>query len=106
MKKAAILLVLITIISKIFSFARGITLPYFYETSSISAAYLISITIPAVIFSFIGASISAEDCLYNKIEQEYGEKEGNKYTNNLVNILIIIIVHMIILGLLFTDQKQ
>lgn len=105
MKKTAILLMLITIISKIFGFARDITLSYFYGASSISDAYLISLTIPTVIFSFIGTGISTGYIpMYSKIEREYGEKEGNRYTNNLVNILMIICTIMIIFGLLFTDK--
>ena len=105
MKKTAILLMLIKIISKVFGFARDITLSYFYGASSISDAYLISLTIPTVIFSFIGTGISTGYIpMYSKIEREYGEKEGNRYTNNLVNILIIICTIMIIFGLLFTDK--
>ncbi len=58
MKTIAILLMIITIISKILGFGRDVTLSYFYGASSISDAYLISLTIPLVIFSFIGIGIS------------------------------------------------
>lgn len=58
MKKTAILIMIITIISKIFGLGREITLSYFYEASNISDAYLISMTILMVIFSFIGTGIS------------------------------------------------
>lgn len=104
MKKTAILVMLITIISKVFGFARDLTLSYFYGTSSISDAFLISLTIPSVIFGFIGAGISAGYIpMYSKIEKDYGEKEGNRYTNNLINILIIISTIIIIFGLSFTE---
>lgn len=58
MKTIAILLMIITIISKVLGFGREITLSYFYGASNISDAYLISLTIPLVIFSFIGIGIS------------------------------------------------
>lgn len=58
MKKTAILLMILTILSKILGFGRDVTLSYFYGASSISDAYLISLTIPLVIFSFIGIGIS------------------------------------------------
>lgn len=58
MKTTAILLMIITIISKVLGFGREITLSYFYGASNISDAYLISLTIPLVIFSFIGIGIS------------------------------------------------
>lgn len=48
---------IITVVSKIVGFGREITLSYFYWTSNISDAFLISLTIPGVIFSFIGTGI-------------------------------------------------
>lgn len=105
MKKTAIILMLITIISKIFGFAREITLSYFYGASSISDAYLISITIPAAIFSFIGVGISTGYIpMYSNIESNYGIKESYRFTNNLINILLIICTIIVIIGLLFTEQ--
>lgn len=105
MKKTAIILMFITILSKIFGFTREIALSYFYGASNMSDAFLISLTIPSVIFSFIGTGISTGYIpMYSKIEQKYGEKEGNRYTNNLVNILLILCTAMIIFGLLFTDK--
>lgn len=104
MKKTAILLMLITIVSKILGFGRDVTLSYFYGASNISDAYLISLTIPLAIFSFIGMGISTGYIpMYSNIEKEYGIKEGHRYTNNLVNILLFICTIIIIFGLLFTE---
>jgi len=105
MKKTALFLMIITIVSKIFGFGREITLSYFYGASNISDAFLISLTIPSVIFSFIGTGISTGYIpLYSEIEQEHGEKEGNRYTNNLVNILLMMCTGIIVFCLLFTDH--
>lgn len=105
MKKIATLLILITIISKLFGLVREITLSYFYGASNISDAFLISQIIPLAIFSFIGIGISTGYIpMYSKIEQKYGEKEGNRYTNNLVNILMVICSVIIILGFIFAEQ--
>jgi len=105
MKKTAIIIMIVTIISKVVGFAREITLSYFYGASNISDAYLISLTIPNVIFNFIGAGISIGYIpIFSNIEQKYGEKEGSRYTNNLVNIFLIICTGIIIFCLLFTDQ--
>jgi len=88
MKKTALLLMLLTIFSKVFGFARDVILSYFYGASNISDAYLISLTIPGVIFSFIGVGISTGYIpMYSKIESSYGEDECNRYTNNLITIL-------------------
>ena len=103
MKKTGMLLMIITVVSKIVGFGREITLSYFYGASNISDAFLISLTIPGVIFSFIGTGISTGYIpLYSKIEEKYGEKEGERYTNNLVNILLVICTGIVIFGLLFT----
>jgi len=105
MKKTAILLMILTIISKIFGFFREITLSYFYGASNISDAYLISLSIPTVILGFIGTAITTGYIpMYSKIEQDSGTKEANKYTNNLVNILLVICTVIIALGLIFTEQ--
>lgn len=105
MRKTALLIMLITIISKIFGFARELTLAYFYGASNISDAYLVSITIPSVIFGFIAAGLVAGYIpMYSKITQEDGELLANKFTSNLVNILILLCSIMIVLGLLFTEQ--
>lgn len=103
MKKTALLLMIITIISKLVGFARDLTLSYFYGASSITDAYLISITIPSVIFGFIGTGIATGYIpMYSKIEKLEGSNEGNRYTNNLVNILLVLCTILFVFGLIFT----
>lgn len=105
MKKTALIIMLITIISKIFGFGREITLAYIYGASSVSDAYLISITIPSVIFGLVAAGLVAGYIpMYSKILQDGGELEANRFTNNLINILLVICTIIIVFGLIFTDQ--
>ena len=105
MRKTVVILMIITIFSQAFGFIREIVLSYFYGTSSTSDAYIIALTIPVVIFSFIGEGIATGYIpMYSKIESNFGEEEGNRYTNNLVNILFVICTVFIILGLIFTNQ--
>lgn len=105
MKKTAIILMLITVFSKILGFIREVTLSYFYGASNISDAFLISLTIPTVIFSLIGRAISTGYIpMYSNIEKEYGEKEGTRYTSNLVTIVVILCTIIVIVGLIFTEQ--
>lgn len=104
MKKAALILMILTIFSKVFGFAREIVLAYFYGASNISDAYLISMTVPSVIFSFIGTGIATGYIpMYSNIEKSSGIDEGNNYTNNLINLLLIICGALIIFGLFFTE---
>ncbi len=103
--KTAVLLMLITILSKILGFTRDITLSYFYGASNISDAYLISLSIPAVIFGFIGSGISIGYIpIYSDVEKEFGAQKGNSFTSNLINILLIICTIIVIFGLIYTDK--
>lgn len=105
MKKTVVVLMVLTIVSKLFGFIRDVTLSFFYGASNISDAYLISTTIPMVIFSFVGTGITTSYIpMYSKIKQDYGVREGNRYTNNLINALFVFITIVTILGLLFTNQ--
>lgn len=104
MKKTAIIIMILTIISKLFGFTRELVLSYFYGASNISDAYLIALTIPSVIFGFIGSGIATGYIpMYSKIEEQDGTEEGNRYTNNLVNLMIVLCTILVIFGLLFTE---
>jgi putative peptidoglycan lipid II flippase len=91
MKKTALLVMIITIVSKILGFGREIVLSYVYGASAITDAYLISQTIPAVIFGFVSAGVATGFIpLYSRILNEEGQLEANKYTNNLSNALLLL----------------
>lgn len=103
MKQTALLLVFITVISKIFGFVRDLTLSYFYGTSNVSDAYLISQTIPVAIFSLIGVGISTGYIpMLTKIEVEKSNAFGLKFTSNLVNTLLAITTILVLLVLAYT----
>lgn len=104
MKKTAISIMLITIISKIFGFVRDIILSYFYGASDISDAYLISQTIPTVIFGFIISGLVAGFIpIYTNILHDQKEKDANDFINNLITILLIICTGVIIIVFPFSE---
>lgn len=104
MKKTALMIMLVTVLSKTLGFVRDITLSYFYGASNITDAYLISITIPMVIFAFIGMGISTGYIpMYSRIEKNEGAREANRYTNNLVNVLLVVCTAIFIFGIMFTQ---
>ncbi|MDC3416598.1 murein biosynthesis integral membrane protein MurJ [Aquibacillus salsiterrae] len=105
MNKTAALIMLITIVSQIFGFGREIALSFLYGTSSTSDAYLISTTIPGVLFGIITAGLVAGYIpMYSKVAKEDGESEANKFTNNLISILLVICSAIVLIGLIFTEQ--
>lgn len=104
MKKAVILIMVLTIFSKFIGFFRDITLSYFYGASGVSDAYLISLTIPTVIFGFVATGISTGYIpMYSRIEEKEGEQQSKAYTNNLLNILFAFATLVVIAGLIFTE---
>jgi putative peptidoglycan lipid II flippase len=71
MKKTALVIMIITVISKLLGFGREILLSYFYGASGITDAYLVSLTIPGVIFSLIGVGIGTGFIpMFSRIRQQ------------------------------------
>ncbi|XJS10995.1 murein biosynthesis integral membrane protein MurJ [Aerococcaceae bacterium WGS1372] len=105
MKKTAVQVMIITLISKFFGFARDIVLSYFYGATNVSDAYLISLTIPDVISSFIITGIATAFIpMYNRILQAEGEEQVNGFTNNLVNTLTAASGILYLVSFIFTPQ--
>src|SRR5699024_6913534 len=103
MQITAFILMLLTILSKIFGFAKTMVLSYYYVALNISDAYLISLTIPSVIFVIVGVALSTSYIpIYSEIDQKYGVDKSNKYTSNLINIIILISTVIFIFGQVFT----
>ncbi|MGB9819484.1 MAG: murein biosynthesis integral membrane protein MurJ [Thermovenabulum sp.] len=103
LQKTAFILMIISILSKFLGFARETFLSYFYGASSISDAYLISLTIPAVVFSFLGSGLATSYIpLISEILKEKGEKAATRFTNNLVNFIILISSFLVITVFIFT----
>lgn len=91
MKKAAFSIMIITILSKILGFGRELVLSYTYGASSITDAYLVSQTIPTVIFGFISTGITIGFVpMYSRILNEEGQLSAHKYTSNLINALLLL----------------
>ncbi|TVT27275.1 murein biosynthesis integral membrane protein MurJ [Salinicoccus cyprini] len=104
MKKAVILLMILTIVSKISGFFRDLTLAYFYGASEISDVFLLANSIPTIVFGVIAAGISTGYIpLYSRVENELGLQAGINYTNNLINVLLVGTTAIVILALIFTE---
>ena len=89
MKKAVVFLTLFTLLSKTLGFLRDITLSYFFGASPISDAYLIALTIPDSIFSFVVTGLATG---YIPISSRIIEdkKAVNHFTSSLINLLFLI----------------
>jgi len=104
MKKTALIIMIITLFSKFLGFGRDIVLSYFFGASSISDAYLISLTIPSVIFGFIGVGIvTAYIPMQSRIIRESGEEAGSEFTSNFTNIILMLVTMILLMGMVFTE---
>lgn len=105
MKNTALVLMMLTILSKLIGFGRDITLSYFYGASNISDAYLISLTIPLSIFAFIGTGIATSYIpIYNDVEKEKDIESADRFTSNSLNFILIICTIIVIISSLFTEE--
>ncbi|MEG1310591.1 MAG: murein biosynthesis integral membrane protein MurJ [Romboutsia sp.] len=103
--KAAVGLMAATLIAKILGFSRELALASAYGASNTSDAFLVALNIPAVIFTAIGTSLgTAFIPLYCDINAKGGEKESNKFTNNIFNIVLLICIALSVIGVIFTPQ--
>jgi putative peptidoglycan lipid II flippase len=102
MKRITIAIMIITLASKVIGLLREITLSYLYGATSISDAYLISLTIPIVLFSFIGVALTTSYIpIYSRIENENGKEKADYFTSNLTNFVVLLCVIITIVVLIF-----
>lgn len=103
MKKTALALMLITVLSKFIGFFREIVLAYYYGASNISDVYLIADTIPNVVFGFIGAGIATTYIpVYSSVLEKDGMLRSDRLTSNFINFIFVILAVILVLVLVFT----
>ena len=90
-KKAAVYVMAATLISKILGFFREILLGSRYGATYVTDAYLISMTIPLVLFSSVAAAISTTYIpVYSDVRLSRGKSQAVNFTNKLLNIIVLV----------------
>ena len=104
MQRMALIVILISLLSKAMGFGREIVLSYYFGTSGISDAYIISLTIPGVLWGIVGVGIVTVFIpRLNLVECEYGADRGVAFTNNFVMIAGILVTVLVVLCAYFTE---
>jgi putative peptidoglycan lipid II flippase len=89
LKKNVLIVMFVTILSKLLGFLRDIILSYYYGASNVSDAFLISTTIPITIFSMIYIGITTGYIpVYTKTLQDHGQETCNRFTSNLIHVVL------------------
>ena len=105
MKKIVFSIMIITMISKIFGFGRELALSYYFGASFVTDAYLISTSIPLVIFSLVGVGInSAFIPIFTTISEQESKERAFTFTSRLLLSLFIMCTFSYFIILVFTPQ--
>ena len=103
--KAAMGLMIATLLSKVLGFGRELALASAYGASNYSDAFLVSLNIPTVIFSVIGTSLgTAFIPLYWDVNKNKGDEDALKFTNNVLNVVLSLCLIFSALGIIFAEN--
>lgn len=104
MKKITTLVMIIVTLSKFLGFGREMVLSYFFGASSISDAFIISRTIPFLIFEFVGIAIVTSYLpIVSEIKHNEDENEVERFTNNLISIVSILSTLIVFFVVIFAS---
>lgn len=91
MKKVSIILMLITVVSKVLGFFREWMLSATYGKSVVADAFIFSFNLPYQIFAvIIAAFVTGFIPMYTRVEKDKGEKAANSFLNNTLNTMLLI----------------
>lgn len=103
--RQSIILMIMTIVSKIFGLLREISLSYVYGTTQIADAFLVSFFIPSILINGITLGIATGFIpIYSRINSLEGRKKADRFTNNLINTVFIIFLILTILTYFNVDK--
>ena len=96
--KSATVIMICTVAYKLLGFLREFLLSYFFGTSGISDAFLISLTIPGTLFEFVGTGLAT--CfipIFFSIVSEQGLEKANVFTNKVTTLIFTFSTLLILL---------
>lgn len=103
--KATIIVMVMTILSRIIGFGRDILAAYHFGANSSYDVYVASVAIPESVFMIIGLAISTTFIpILSEIKYSKSKEEMFRFSNNVINILSVLSIVIIILGLIFTKE--
>ena len=103
--KATIIVMAMTILSRIIGFGRDILAAYHFGANSSYDVYVASVAIPESVFMIIGLAISTTFIpMLSEIKYSKSKEEMFRFSNNVINILSVLSIVIIILGLIFTKE--
>lgn len=103
MNFVVIILIIFTFLSRFIGLGREMFLAYYYGTSYISDAYLMSIAIPTIIITFVILSFATSYIpAYQSLDGTTAEK--NIFTNKVMGFTLISCLLILVVTMIFTPQ--
>ena len=97
-----LLLIILNLVGKIFSFVREMIFSFTYGTGDITDAFNTSTTAATLIFSVITYALSKTYIpTYNEVIKAGDEKSGDYFTNRLLDFMLFLTTFLMIIGLVF-----
>ncbi|WP_297790293.1 murein biosynthesis integral membrane protein MurJ [uncultured Anaerococcus sp.] len=105
MGQTTVILMIITILSKLFGFVRESVMAAILGTGEIKSIYVTATTIPDIMmYTVIVGIVSSYIPVYTKVQAEKGEKAAGDFTSNLINLLMVYGLVTFILVTIFASQ--
>lgn len=103
--KATLGIMMVTMLSKCLGLGREMVLAAYYSVGDYSQIYLMAMNIVSTLFTIVASAVVTTFIpLYLENYNLGQDEQGNKFVNNIINIVVIICMVIIILGLIFTNQ--
>ncbi len=102
MKYTAVILMIVSVIARIFGFVREMLMSNFYGTSAVAEVVVIALAIPTVLFSFLFTSLNTSFIpSYNMVRKEKGKEQAEYFTANVANVVMLFSLGLCIIGIIF-----
>ena len=100
--RATVLLMIVTIVSKILGLFRDSVLASAYGTGKYAAVYSTANSISTILFAVIGTALATSLIpLYNKLASEDSAERARGFLNSVVNLVVIVCLSIAGLGIIF-----
>lgn len=101
----ALLMMVLTLVSKCFGFIRDMVLANFFGTSSITDAYVMAQSIPDILLGGVFAAIGTTYIpVFSEVAERRGKQAGLRFTNQMMTLGILVALAGILVGWAFSDQ--
>lgn len=102
-QSTALILMVLTVLSKVFGFVREMVLSYLYGANVVSDAYVVAMSVPIVLIGIFSNGITTSYIpMYSSILESSNKRRADRFTSNLVNVVFVIATLAIIFGQIFT----